>query len=118
MGTRVSWLLEGAIKPGRLDDFRALVDEMVDATRAEPGALDYEWFVGESGNLAAIYERYADSAAGLAHVASWGPRFSARFLAAVEPTRLTVLGNASDELKAALSGFGPIHFVPLGGFVR
>ena len=74
MDTQIAWVLEVAVKPGRFDAFRALVDEMVGSTRAEPGALSFEWFGGEDGSVAAIYERYADAATALAHVASWGRR--------------------------------------------
>jgi quinol monooxygenase YgiN len=116
MDAPVAWVLEVAIKPGRGDAFRALVDEMVRATRGEPGALVYEW--AGDGDAVAVYERYADSAAALAHVAAWGSAFAGRFLEAAEPTRLTVMGNPTDELKAALDGFGPTFLGPLGGFAR
>jgi hypothetical protein len=36
---QVSWLLALAVKPGELDNFRALMKEMVESTRAESGTL-------------------------------------------------------------------------------
>jgi hypothetical protein len=65
-----------------------------------------------------LYERFADSAATLAHLGTFGEKFAGRFLAAVDPTRLTVMGSPSDEAKAALSGFGPTYLGPFGGFAR
>jgi quinol monooxygenase YgiN len=118
MGAQVAWLLEVAVKPGQLDTFRALMQEMVASTRAEPGALGYEWFIDDGGSVVHLNERYADSAAALAHLATFGETFAGRFLAAVEPTRLTVMGSPSDEVRAALSGFGPTHLRPFGGFAR
>ena len=118
MGTQVSWLLEVAVKPGQLDTFRALMQEMVASTRAEPGALSYAWFVSDDGVVVHLYERYADSAATLTHVGTFGEKFAGRFLAAVDPTRFTVMGSPSDEVQAALSGFGPTCLRPFGGFVR
>ena len=67
MDTQVSWFLEVAVKPGQRDAFTALVGEMVAATRAEPGALTYEWFVAADGSGGAIYECYADPEDASAH---------------------------------------------------
>jgi len=118
MGGQVSWVLEVAVKPGQLDAFRALMTEMVESTRAEPGALNYEWFVSDDGGVVHLCERYADADATLAHLRAFGERFAGRFLAAVDPTRFTVMGTPSDEAKAALSGFGPTYLQPFGGFAR
>ena len=51
----VSWLVELAIKPGQLDNFRALTGEMVESTRGEPGALSYERFVSDDGKVVQAY---------------------------------------------------------------
>jgi quinol monooxygenase YgiN len=118
MGDQVSWMLEVAVKSGQLDAFRALMEEMVASTQGEPGALIYEWFVSDDGGVVHLSERYADSAAVLAHLATFGEKFAGRFLAAVEPTRLTVMGSPSDEAQTALSGFGPTYLRPFGGFAR
>ncbi len=118
METPVSWVLEVAVRPGQLDAFQSLMEEMVAATRTEPGALSYEWFIDGDGSVVHLYERYADSAATLAHLWTFGESFAGRFLAAVAPTRFTVMGNPSDEVKSALGGFGPTFLQPFGGFVR
>jgi quinol monooxygenase YgiN len=118
MDDRVSWVLEVAVKPGQLENFRALMQEMVASTRAEPGALGYEWFIGDDGRAVHLFERYADSAATLTHLANFGEQFAGRFLAAVDPTRFTVMGSPSNEVRAALSGFGPTFLRPFGGFTR
>jgi quinol monooxygenase YgiN len=114
----VSWVLEVAVKPGHLEAFRALMQEMVASTRAEPGALGYEWFIGDDGRAVHLFERYADSTATLEHLTNFGEKFAGRFLAAVDPTRLTVMGSPSDQLKAALNGLAPTFLRPFGGFVR
>jgi quinol monooxygenase YgiN len=118
MSDRVSWVLEVAVKPGQLEAFRALMQEMVESTRAESGALGYEWFVSVDGGVVHLYERYADSAAVVAHLATFGERFAGRFLASVDSTRLTVMGSPNDEARAALGGFGPVYLQPFGGFSR
>ncbi|HVC87816.1 MAG TPA: antibiotic biosynthesis monooxygenase [Gaiellaceae bacterium] len=118
MDDQVSWVLELAIKPGELENFRALMDEMVDSTRAEPGALGYEWFVSDDGAAVHIYERYLDSDAVMVHLGTFGEKFAGRFLSAVDPSRFTVFGNASDAVSEALAGFGPTYMGFFGGFTR
>ena len=46
MSGNVHWVLELNIKDGALDDFKALMGEMVTATKTnEPDAMNYEWFI-------------------------------------------------------------------------
>ena len=47
MSDNVSWAVELSVKPGQLDNFKELVEEMVQSTRNEPNTLAYEWFLGE-----------------------------------------------------------------------
>ncbi len=115
-GHEVAWLLELTVNPDQFDTMRALLEEMVASTRAEPGALGYAWFVGEANRTVALYERYADSAAVLTHLATFGERFAPRFLAAMTPTRLTVFGDPSEEARQALAGLNPTYLGFLGGF--
>jgi quinol monooxygenase YgiN len=48
MDDQVSWLLEMTVKPGELDNLKALIKEMVESTRAEPGALNYQWCISDN----------------------------------------------------------------------
>src|SRR5436190_21792727 len=96
MDNELAWLLELAVHPGELETVRALMEEMVASTRAEPGSLAYAWYVSDDGSTIAAYERYADEAATLTHVATFGGRFAQRFLTAMTPTRMTVFGAPSD----------------------
>ncbi len=118
MTTEVSWQVELAVKPGKLEDFRALTREMVESTRGEPGVLIYERFVSEDGKVVHIYERYADSAAALAHLRMLGEQFAGRFLGMVDRTRFTVFGTPSDAVRGVLDGFGATYLGPFGGFAR
>jgi quinol monooxygenase YgiN len=117
MNGHVAWLLELAVKPGELDSFKTVVNEMIESTRAEPGTLMYEWSVDQNGAVVHGYERFADSAA-IAHLSAFGEKFAQRFLATVDPTRVSVYGTPSDEAKQALAAFGPAYLTPLGGSAR
>lgn len=115
----VHWVLTVDINDGRSDDFKALMTEMVDATKAdEPDALIYEWLISGDGKHCHIYERYTDSAATMIHLGNFGSKFAERFLGMVTPTGLTVYGDPSDEARAALAGLGAVHMEQLGGFAR
>lgn len=115
----VSWNLQVSIKEGQLEDFRALMNEMVAATRAdEPGTLGYEWFVSPDGTACHIYERYTNSAAVMAHLGNFGAKFADRFLGCVQPTALWVYGEPTDEVRTALGGFGAEYLGSFGGFSR
>ena len=80
MSEEVSWLVELVIKPGQLDRFRALMGEMVASSRREVGVLSHERFVSEDGKFVYAHERYADTAAALAHVRTFEKIFRHRFL--------------------------------------
>ena len=119
MSDNVHWVIELEIKQGELDNFKALMNEMVEATRAnEPGTMNYEWFISDDESSCHLYERYADSAATMTHLGWFGQNFAERFMAAVAPTRLVVYGDPNDEVRAALSAFGAVHMAQIGGFAR
>jgi len=119
MSAHVSWVLELNIQPGRDADFRALMAEMVAATKAnEPGTLNYEWSVTADGKQCHTCERYADSDATMAHLDNFGSKYAERFMAVLTPVRFTIYGTPSDEVKAALAGFHPTYVAPAAGFIR
>jgi len=118
MSNVVSWNLQLSVQDGRLDEARALMAEMVEATRREPGALGYEWFLSEDGKACHICERYADSAAALTHLGNFGANFAERFLACFAPTGFFIYGQPSDEVRGVLDGFGASYLGTLGGFHR
>ncbi len=119
MSGNVHWLVEFNVKDGERDSLQSLMNEMVSATRAnEPGTLNYEWFISEDGKSCHIYERYADSAATMVHLGTFGKQFAERFFAVVEQTRFMLYGQPDDKLMAVLSGIGAVHMAQIGGFAR
>ena len=118
MSASVSWNLRVSIKEGQLDEFRSLMGEMVESTKAEAGAQGYEWFIGADGGSCHLNEKSADSDAVMAHLGTFGARFADRFLGCVEPTSIHVYGEPSDEVREALDGFGAEYLGTFGGFSR
>lgn len=118
MEGQVSWVLEAAVKPGELDNYKALMEEMVEGTSTEPQTRNYEWYIGDDGGTVHIYEKYADSEAMVAHVNGFLEKWAQRFLASVDVTRFTVYGDPSPAARELLDGFGATYLEPWGGFAR
>ena len=118
MSDVISWSLQMSVRDGCLDDARALVPEMVAATREEPGALTYEYFLSDDGSACHIYERYENSNAVMAHLGNFGAHFADRFMGCFAPKSFSVYGPVSDEVRAALDGFGAAYLDTLDGFRR
>ena len=117
MSTEVSWVFEAAVQPDTLEAYRALSHEIsADNQAAEPDQLNFEWFI--DGHDVQIYERYKDSAAAVFHVQRFVENFADRFLSLCTPTRMSVYGDPSDELRAAITGFNPHYFGTLAGYAR
>jgi quinol monooxygenase YgiN len=119
MSSNVYWMLELEMQPGKEKDFRALMQEMVGATQKnESGALNYEWSTSADGKTCHIFERYADSAAVMTHLGTFGQKFADRFLGLLKPVRFVVYGSPNADVKNALAGFNPVYMQGVGGFSR
>src|SRR5690242_3186913 len=116
LNDQISWQVELTVKPGELENFRALTREMVEFTHAESGVLIYERFISADGKTVYVYERYADSASAVAHLQTFHQKFGFRFSSLVERRRFTVFGSPSQALKEILDGFGATYFAFLDGF--
>lgn len=114
MSDQISWHGVLTIKQDQFDNFQALTREMVDFTRTESGILSYQRFVSEDGNFVHVYERYADSAAALAHLRNFATRFSERFSTMANRERFTVFGQPSNELREVLDSFGARYLRSFG----
>ena len=114
MSDQISWWVELAVKPGQLENFRALTAEMIEFTRREPGVLSYQRFVGETGKLIHVWERYTGSAAAAAHLVNFVDRFGDRFSTMVDRRRFLVFGQPSNALKQMLDGFGAVYLRSFG----
>lgn len=119
MITHVAWMLNMQVLPGRLEALKALMAEMSAATEAnEPGTLAYEWSLSADGTACDLWERYADSAAALVHMETFGTRFAERFFSVLAPQRLTLYGAPNDAVKAGLAPMGAVIMAPAAGFSR
>lgn len=119
MNESISWIFEATIKPGSIDQLKAMIVEMADRTEeTEAGTLRYEWMISDDNRSAQVHERYRDSAAALTHLASFNENYAERLMMLVDPTGMTVFGSPSEALKKELSGVAPVYMHKAGGFVR
>lgn len=114
----ISWNLKLSVNDGQLEQFRDLMNEMVEHARAETGCMTYDWFVMADGSEVHIQERYADNDAVLVHLGNFGANFAERFMALVTPRSFVVYGPASDAIREALTPMGAVFLKPFGGFRR
>jgi quinol monooxygenase YgiN len=113
---QVYWVF--TVTVDQMDKFTPLIPKLVAATEKEPGALQFEFNIGNDQKTVDIFERYMDSKAALFHQAeSFGP-FSKEFFAVAKLTRWVIYGTPSDEFKKANADFHPIYMTPFDGFVR
>lgn len=118
MQDHVSWVIELAVKPGQLDAFKQLMEEMVAGTSSEPGTLNYEWYVSDDDGTVHIFEKYESSEAMVTHVNGFLEKWAERFMGCVDPTRFFVYGNPSPAARELLAPFGGTYLGPWGGFAR
>ena len=115
----VAWMFELAVREGRDDDFRALMNEMAQATQNdEPGTLDYERFVTDDGRRLHLFERYADASGAMIHLATFGERYMRRFFDVLAPERVTLYGAPDEGVRGALAQLTPQIMTRAAGFSR
>ena len=121
MKGHISWVNELAVKDGKLETLRELMEEMVSGTSTEPGTLAYEWYISQDGSTVHVVETYADSAAVVAHHVSEGfalHNWAGRFMDCVEVTRVVVYGDPNAAARAILDRLGASYRSAWGGFSR
>ncbi|MGA7666898.1 MAG: hypothetical protein WBW13_18995 [Pseudolabrys sp.] len=69
---QVYWVF--TVSVDQIDKFKPLIPKLVAATEKEPGALQFEFNIGNDQKTVDIFERYMDSKAALFHqTESFGP---------------------------------------------
>lgn len=103
----IGWTVEFAIHPGKDDQFRAIVEELVDRLEAEePGTLMSQWFFAEDGRRCRVHVWCAGQAATIAHATGIGPaKYLPRLLELSSVERFDVLGTPNAELARILEAF-------------
>jgi autoinducer 2-degrading protein len=110
------WVFTLHIKPGRYQEFRTLVAEIVAATRKEPGTLAYQYSVSADKTIVHIFERYRSSDAFVDHVEQTFGGYAERFLSLVTIVSLVVYGDPDARARKALDTFNATYMTIFDGF--
>ena len=117
MNTEIAWVFEAALKPDAQDEVKSLVLRISDEDQAaEPDTRIFECFT--DGHELHFYERFKDSASAEFHLKRFGENYAGPLLSICTPTRVTVYGEPSDGVRAAMDPFGPRYLPAIAGFVR
>jgi len=117
MSDHVTCIFELDVLPGKLESFRTLARNAVDATRREPGTLIYEYAISDDGTKAYIVERYLRHAL-VPHVDITFAPFAQPFLEHVSFVNLTVFGDVDDDIRQRLAPFNARYIKTHAGFDR
>jgi quinol monooxygenase YgiN len=114
----IYWLCVFRVAPRQLDDFKAVVRPLVEATRKEDGALAYEYNVSDDHSEIHIIEHYRDSDAVIHHVEKTFSIFAERFTSLATVSSFVVYGDPSTAARKILDGFGAVYLTKFDGFTK
>lgn len=115
--TYITNVFHMTVEPQNLEEFKMLIDPIIDDSNKEPGTLIYEYTLGGDGRTVHIVERYLTDAV-LSHVENTFGPYAERFLKLASIEKLYVYGEPPADLRAKLETFGAIFMAPLSGFSR
>jgi quinol monooxygenase YgiN len=102
-----------SIADGRLEAFEKLAEAMLAATRSNPGALGFDWYLSGDRRHCRLLETYADADAVIAQLNS--PvvhEFIPKVLAVATLNSFEVYGDPGPKASAMLAAFGAVIFAP------
>jgi len=119
MATDVSWIINGTVNDGKLDDLKAMVATMAtQVEEAEPGCLNYEFYLSEDGTQFSVYERYVDSDATLTHMQNVGPHLEAFMACFTMQMPWLLYGYPDERVVGAFAKMGVTVVKRFAGFSR
>ena len=95
---------------GKLEEFKRLSAQVMQIVETDTGTLQYDIYLNDEESQGVVVELYQDSSALMRHAEDVGPLIGAIFAtAAVESV---MLGEPSEEVRAAIAGSGVRLFTP------
>ena len=96
MTSRIVTDFQLSIKEGKLEDFKAFINLMIEVTDInEPDTLVYEWYINEDGSECHLIENFKGSEAFMAHLENVSHMFDTLFQF-LTMTRAKIYGRPSD----------------------
>jgi quinol monooxygenase YgiN len=116
----VHFRAEIIIAEGKIEEYKKLVQDMSKEVEAnEPDAIDYQFYLDKAETKCIAWETYANSEAVFAHIKGIASQTILPKIHSVSKiSRLDVYGNPNEELRKALTSFGPQIYTLFAGFSR
>ena len=120
MSDLIDFQIDLRVADGQLETFKGLVTEMNSFIKTEePGTLIYNWYISETNHKGTLLERYKNNQAAIKHVNNFvSGKYVDRLMSICTFESITILGDASEELKETLKDFTEDFRNHIGGFVR
>ena len=120
MSDLIDFQIDLKVTDGQLETFKELVAEMIPFIKTEePGTLIYNWYISEANHKGTLLERYKNNQAAIKHVNNFvSGKYVDRLMSICTFESITILGDASEELKETLKDFTEDFRNHIGGFVR
>lgn len=115
--TETMLIVDIAIKPGRVEDFRAAARALFERTQSEAGCRRYDYFISDDETRNTNIEVFDGPPAFAAHMENVSDLVPALEDAA-DILRIDVVGEDSEEVYELLAGNKLTHFTKLGGVTR
>lgn len=116
MRTDIYWIARGSIKPGKYDQFLAVIEQMAQVTRDEEGSIAYEFNVNEEHTEVHVFEHFRDDAAAVHHLTVTLPLFGEAYGETASIDGLVVYGTPRGQAKEILDSLGSVYMSPVAGF--
>ena len=115
--SRIYILTEFTIMPGKVDAFKEIAQELLEAVREkEPETLRYMWYFDKDQSKAYAVEEYPNAAALRAHAIHVG--IALPKMLKISKPKFTVLGKPNLPVKEILSAYGAQNFAYWNGLAR
>ena len=104
MSDLIDFQIDLKVTDGQLETFKGLVAEMIPFIKTEePETLIYNWYISEANHKGTLLERYKNNQAAIKHVNNFvSGKYVERLMSICTFESITILGDASDELKETL----------------
>ena len=100
-----------SVRDAQLVEFKNLAQQMTANSGAEPGTIDYEWFVSADGKHFRLVETYTDATALEAHF--MGPviqHLSPKLAAVCSVDRFEIYGDPGPKVREMAGAFGAVTY--------
>lgn len=110
MSLYLRWVLETELREEAGDGLAEIAaDILYNAREEEPGTLQCDLHVSEDGRQFHLLMGFSSDAAAVEHLQGFTRRFARPLFALVRPSRMTVYGTPSAELRDALRALQPAY---------